>query len=308
MKGGATTSMAITTGASTHIELLLKTALQAEKLDFKEQHRIYEKASDLQPKYVVDFIVTSGNRSVLVECDGFSYHSSDSDVEHDIHRDNWLKQHGYGKVLHFTTFQLRHEMNTVILTIKQQLGIIRVSREKLKFRGKKIAKRYIINLENTDLHKVTLYYSYIQVKDKVWVVYKFRDNTLNRFSEERVKMFYNVPDKLGNELSIYVALRDLNRSVELLAYCSSEWLTAYFNRLVEAKQNSQVLLGKIDEILKNHNYLFKYINRYRDATYYEHPSDAQFIIHELHSRCRQLRYGKMKNQNYDSAIDFVSFC
>ncbi|MGM9601869.1 MAG: endonuclease domain-containing protein [Faecousia sp.] len=298
--------MAITVTSTTPIELLLKNALQKENLNFKEQYRIYEKGNSYHPKYVADFLVTFQGRSVIVECDGFSYHSSDFDVVQDIQRDNWLKQHGYGKVLHFTTFQLTYETNTVLLIIKQNLGIVNVPKSKLKFKGKKVRKSYITNIPNSDkLHNVTLYYSYTQVKDQVWIVYKFQDNTLNRFSEERIKSFYNVPDKIGNELSIYTALKDLRKSVNLLIYSSSDWLTAYLNQLVQAKSDPHNLLSQIDEILKTHNYLVKHINANRDTSYYEHPSQAQFIVHELHSRCLQMRHKFCGNQNDVNAIDFT---
>lgn len=298
--------MAITVTSTTPIELLLKNALQKENLNFKEQYRIYEKENSYHPKYVADFLVTFQGKSVIVECDGFSCHSSDFDVVRDLQRDNWLKQHGYGNVLHFTAFQLRHEINTVLLIIKQNLGIVNVPKSKLKFKGKKVRKSYITNNLNSDkLHNVTLYYSYTQVKDQVWIVYKFQDNTLNRFSEERIKSFYNVPDKLGNELSIYIALKDLKKSVNLLIYSSSDWLTAYLNQFVQAKQDSYSLLPQIDEVLKTHNYFAKHINTNRDTSYYEHPSQAQFIVHELHSRCLQMRHKFCGNQNDVNVIDFT---
>ena len=154
------------------------------------------------------------------------------------------------------------------------------------------------------MHRVTLYYAYIQVKDKVWVAYKFQDDTLERFSEERMKVFYNVPDKWGSALSIYVALCDLKRSVELLTYCSSEWLTTYLNGLLDSGQEAEVLLEKIQAELKKHNYLFKYINTRRDFTYYNRPAAERLIIHELQSRCRQLRYGKCMPPKQGEEIDF----
>ena len=122
-----------------------------------------------------------------------------------------------------------------------------------------------------------------------------------------MKIFYNVPDKLGNQLSIYIALKDLKKSVELTVYCPSSWLTAYLNKLVEAKDESPMLLEKMREELSRHNYLCKHVNIYRDVTYYERPTPERLIIHELQSRCRQLRYGKGKQPNHEAEIDFQQY-
>ena len=300
--------MAITFESTTPIELSLRSALQKENLTFKEQHRIYEKGNSYHPKYVVDFLIMFQEKSVVVECDGFSFHSSDVDVAHDLQRDAWLKQHGYGKVLHFTTFQLKYEISTVLLNIKQELGMINVPKSKLKFKGKRVRANCIRNNPSgSKLHSVVLYYSYTQVKDQLWVVYKFQDKTLNRFSEERIKSFYNVPDKAGNELSLYAALIDLKFSVDLLIYCPSDWLTSYLNQIVQARQDPYNLLLQISEKLKPHNYLAKYINTNRGAYYYERPTKARFIIHELSSRCLQIRHEFCGNRNDLHAIDFTSW-
>ena len=121
--------MGILLDSSTPIELLLKNALLKENLEFREQQRIYERGNDLQPKYVVDFVVVFRDVSVIVECDGQAYHSSDADVRRDTARDCWLKRRGHKAVLHFTTHQLRYEMRTVILTIKHHLGIINIPKK-----------------------------------------------------------------------------------------------------------------------------------------------------------------------------------
>jgi len=120
--------VAILMNSDSSIELLLKTALRKEKLEFKEQQRIYEKGNDLHPKYVADFVITSRNTSIIVECDGASYHSSDFDVQRDIERDRWLRSRGYKRVLHFSAYQLRYEMETVILNIKHELGLVNIPR------------------------------------------------------------------------------------------------------------------------------------------------------------------------------------
>jgi len=301
--------VAILTESSSSIELLLKSALQKENLNFLEQQRIYESPSDLHPKYVADFVVMHESTVIIVECDGASYHSSDFDVDRDIQRDRWLESRGYKKVLHFTAYQLQYEMKTVILNIKCNLGIVHASKKQLQFRGKSIQKKPIVNIKKSsvDLHKVSLFYNYIQLNDRVWLVYKFKDHTLNRFSEERIRVFYNVPEKLGHQLSILAALLDLKKSVELTVFCSSSWLTAYLNRLVESNDKNQFLLKKIRQELSNHNYLCTYINTHRDFHYYDAPSAERLIIHELYSRCRQLRHGKYTHESNIDAIDFQSF-
>ena len=300
--------MAILMESSSSIELLLKAALQQEGLEFREQQRIYDRLDDLSPKYVIDFVITFQKTSIAVECDGAEYHASDVDVQRDIERDQWLRKQGYKKVLHFTSFQLKYEMKTVMLNIKHSLGIINATKSQLRFRGRAIRKERICNDNNqaSNLHKVTLYYSYKQLGDRVWLAYKFEDTTLNKFSEERVKVFYNVPDKFGSQLAIYTALKDLKRSVDLTVYCSSSWLTAYLNKMVESKDTSQPLLEKTRDELSKHNYLCKYINTSRDFRYYEEPSKERLIIHELQSRCRQLRYGKGQSENYKK-VDFKQF-
>jgi len=296
--------VAIIMESSTQIENLLKDALKEEGFQFKEQYMIYEKSGDLYPKYVVDFLIKYRDKSVIVECDGSTYHSSDFDIVQGIRRDCWLEQQGYGKVLHFTTFQLRYEMETVILNIKHRLGIGNTPKAKLRFKKKKVNKNFVINKRDENLHKVTLYYSCIQVKDWVWVVYKYQDNTLGRFSEERVKIFYNVPEKQGNALAVYVALKDLKRCVELTVYCPSEWLTGRLNQIISVSQGSDILIAGIAEILKRHNYLFKYINMYRDVSYYENPSHERFVMQELRSRCRQIHHGKAECRQ-NNGIDFA---
>ena len=297
--------MAILMGSSTPIELLLKEALKKEGLEFKEQQRIYELPGDLQPKYIVDFVVVYQNKSVVVECDGFAYHTSDRDTDRDIRRDNWLKQNGYGTVMHFTAFQLQYEMKKVILNIKQGLGIVNLPKSKLKFEGKKRQTKQIKNVDEEGLHQVILYYSVKQVNDAVWVVYKYQDKTLNRFSEERIRAFKNVPEKVANELAIYTALKDLKKPVELFGYCQVEWLTAYLNRSFKAKKDSCGLLKKIDAILEHHNYKFQYINTYRSPDYYDRPTATRLIHKELQSRCNQVRHGKCKSFDYDGIVDFT---
>ena len=299
--------MAITSSSNSTIEILLKHALEKENIKFEEQYKVYENTSDLSPKYVIDFLVSFGEKSIAVECDGFSYHVSDFDVDNEIMRDRWLQQQGYGKVLHFTTYQLKYEMEKVLLNIKHYLGMETVPPEKLKFKGKKRRTAHIENVTGIALHEVLLYYSYTQVADKVWIAYKFKDNTLNKFSEERIKLFSNVPEKQGNALSLYIALSDLKKSTKLTVYCLSGWLTSYFNQLIPAKDKKDAfLLKKIDTILNNHNYIFRYLNTYREPEYYYDPSEERLIVYELHNRCLQLRNNCSSQYNHMICVDFNS--
>lgn len=286
--------MAILFESDSPIELLLKDALLKTGIDFQEQYRIYENPNALIPKYVVDFLARNGERCVVIECDGSSWHSSDFDARKSVQRDNWLNQHGYKTVLHFTSYQIKYEMEVVVSIIKHNLGIEFVPKKQRSFHGKRKRTTYINNIPNAVLHRVELHYACMQMFDKVWLVYKYQDLTLNRFSEERIQLIINVPRKMANELAVYISLRDLKRSVNLLVHCHSEWLTAYCNKIVKKKKEDGIL-DRIDNLLLQHNYLFSYLNMQRDISHYDTPSDAQFISSELSSRCKQIRYKYVEN-------------
>lgn len=172
--------------SDTKIELRLKEALFKEKIPFQEQYRIYQKG-DLTPKYVVDFYIEFNGNDLIVECDGFSYHTSDFDIKRDIRREEWLKQNGYENIIRFTSTQILNEVQVVIKRIKDKLGIEKYSKQQLKFNGKKTKKDYVFNVSAQNLHSVILYYYYLQIKDKMIVAYKFHDVTKNAFSDIRIK-------------------------------------------------------------------------------------------------------------------------
>ena len=114
--------------SDTKIELRLRDVLIKEKIPFQEQYRIYKKG-DLNPKYVVDFYIEFNQKDLIIECDGFSYHTSDFDIERDIKRERWLKENGYKNILRFTTNQIIYEIHIVIRRIKDKLGIKKYSKQ-----------------------------------------------------------------------------------------------------------------------------------------------------------------------------------
>lgn len=191
--------------SDTKIELRLIDALIKEKIPFQEQYRIYKKG-DLNPKYVVDFYIEFNQKDLIIECDGFSYHTSDFDVERDIKRERWLKENGYRNILRFTTNQIINEIHIVIRRIKYKLGIEKYSKQQLKFKGKQIRKDYVINVDEAKLHDVTLYYDYLQINEDVFVAYKFHDVTKNIFSDMRIKRIVKAPLKRGGDAALLLVL------------------------------------------------------------------------------------------------------
>lgn len=298
--------MAISLQSTSPNELLLRDALTEHGLSFEEQHPIYEGGKFSQPKYFVDFLISYGNKKLIVECDGYAYHTSDLDIDKNIERDNWIKNKTKIKIIHFTSHQLKNELSVVIAVIKNELGIEKIQKNKLKFRGRKKRTDYVLNVDNTNLHKVALYYDHIQFEDTVWITYKFEDVTLGKFSDIRMRAFYNVPDKYGRELALMVAMLDLKRSTEIICYCQSEWLVSYLNKEKPFKAKFGIL-SKIDDLLSNHNYLAKYINIKRNVTYYREPTPELMILTELHSKCKQIRYERLESFTKAVYEDFASF-
>ena len=290
--------------SETKIELRLKDALIKEKIRFQEQYRIYRKG-DLHPKYVVDFYIELNKQDLIIECDGFSYHTSDFDVERDLKKERWLKENGYKNILRFTTAQIINEMEVVIKRIKDKLGIVKYSKQQLKFKGKQIRKDYVINLDEKNLHNVILYYEYLQINDKVVVAYKFYDETKKIFSDIRIKRIFNVPLKQGGDVALLIALRALKRSVKLLVYCQTDFLVQYFNNFENENMSmKQKTLYVILQELKRHNYLFKYINCRRHVSYYDNVQDERLILQELKSKVRQYSYSNRVDIDAIHSIDY----
>src|SRR5690606_9160824 len=46
-------------------------------------------------RYRVDYLVTDGQNSVIIECDGFRYHSTDDQIENDVKRQLILERMGW---------------------------------------------------------------------------------------------------------------------------------------------------------------------------------------------------------------------
>lgn len=288
--------------SDTKIELRLRDALIKEKIPFQEQYRIHKKG-DLAPKYVVDFYIKFNQKDLIIECDGFSYHSSDFDVERDIKRERWLKENGYKNILRFTTNQIINEIYIVVRRIKDKLGIEKYSKQQLKFKGKQIRRDFIINVDEAKLHDVTLYYDYLQINEDVFVAYKFHDVTKNIFSDIRLKRIVKTPLKRGGNAALLLVLRALKSSVKLLVYCQTDFLVRYFNDF-ENFSIQQNELKIILQELKKHNYLFKYINCRRNASYYEMVQDERLILQELKSKVRQHGYSGRNDIGEIETVDF----
>jgi len=94
--------MSFLCNSSTAIELILKEALEKEQIEYKEQYLIYTGGKFSTAKYCADFYININNIKLLIECDGYTYHSGNIKVIKDYKRDLWLKQHNY-IVLHFST-------------------------------------------------------------------------------------------------------------------------------------------------------------------------------------------------------------
>lgn len=61
------------------------------------------------PLYRLDFAVFIGEHKIAIECDGFDYHKRLSQqVENDIIRDRWLREHGWIVKRYGGTFITRH--------------------------------------------------------------------------------------------------------------------------------------------------------------------------------------------------------
>jgi very-short-patch-repair endonuclease len=55
----------------------------------------YKIPSRTYPKYILDFAVYVGTHKIDVECDGFAYHSSPSQVASDVERTKYLESFGW---------------------------------------------------------------------------------------------------------------------------------------------------------------------------------------------------------------------
>lgn len=277
--------MAILFESSTHIEFLLKNALIKEGLDFQEQYRVYEGGIFSEVKYVADFLLINENVRLIVECDGFYYHSGIDKLKKQIVRDDWLQTRGY-IIVHFSTVELESNMYGVIQTIKYLLGL------------PSDTSRIIIKNDNTtnvkqkkqqnvpdDLFDVILFCYYRQIPSGICVVYKYKSISRNIWSEERKKVCENVPEDMLEITAIYLALLDIKRSVRLkICYNGYIYYDAY-DVSKKFRRYMKRLLGG-DAILKKNKISTSYVRIYEE--YFRNKTEAQKTIRELRSRCLQI--------------------
>lgn len=88
----------------TPIEECMYNALEKENFNFKPQAKI--------ERFLVDFLVTVGNKKIIVECDGRDYHNP----YHDRERDKELRKYGY-EILHFTGSEILYNVEQCIQKI-----------------------------------------------------------------------------------------------------------------------------------------------------------------------------------------------
>ncbi len=89
----------------TPIEERMLKALEAHKLSYQRQVRL--------GKFMIDFLVEVGNKKVIVECDGKTYHNPEKDRE----RDKFLAREGY-PILHFTGTEIYQDVDKCIEIIQ----------------------------------------------------------------------------------------------------------------------------------------------------------------------------------------------
>lgn len=284
--------MAILCESSTYIEILLKNALIKEGLQFEEQYRVYTGGKFSEVKYVGDFMLTNGTKRLIVECDGYNYHSSGIQIYNRLERDNWLKRKGYD-VIHFSTNQLRTNMPWVIYTIKSRLNI------PCSPPAKNTSRRQPPPPDNTS-YDVFLFCYYKQTPTALNVVYRYKYVTRNIWSEERKIICTNVPPNMLETTAIYLALLDLKRPVRIKIFFNGDIFNDDFN----VYRKFKVLLRNLNRgvlLLKTLKISLFYVRLYSD--FRDKTNESQKIMRNLRSRCFQLS----QNHNNDSAIKFYDY-
>ena len=104
-------------------------------------------------------------------------------------------------------------------------------------------------------------------------------------------------------MALLIALRALKSSTKLLVYSQTDFLVRYFNDY-ENLSIQQKGLEIILQELKKHNYLFKYINCRRNASYYDDVGDERLILQELKSKVRQHSYSTREDIGEIETIDY----
>lgn len=278
--------MGILFESDSYIEILLKNELLKENLSFKEQCRLYNGRKYGQVKYVADFIITNKDIQLVVECDGFHFHAGAKNLLKQQKRDEWLKEQGY-KVLHFSTRHIQTKMDSVIQTIKKELGlpfdktkIIKQSNnlEKLNKKKKKTDK-----IDN--FYDVLLFCFYKQTPLGVCVVYKYKSILHNKWSEERIKFCKSVPPDMVETTAIYMALIDLKKPVKIKVYYSG--VVYHDNYDLSSKFEDNIKnLKKGNEILSTNEIKISRVGFYGD--YRLSRKLTQRTLRELKSRCMQV--------------------
>jgi len=264
--------MSFLCNSSTAIELILKEALEKEQIEYKEQYLIYTGGKFSTAKYCADFYININNIKLLIECDGYTYHSGNIKVIKDYKRDLWLKQHNY-IVLHFSTNEIKYELKYVIDTIK---FILKLSNKKPT---KKINKEKIDDFKHyKDFYDVTLYLCYYYTYNKLFVTYKFKENYKDIYSEERQKIILNTPEHMVESTAISIALNDIKRKVSIeIKYCGK-----IFNKRNNIRR--QLLLFKKTKEKYNRTYL-KYMNIIYYSTKELNFNKQYLIIANLRRHC-----------------------
>lgn len=194
--------MGILFESDTIIEILLKNELDKNGILYEEQYFIMSGGKFSSVKYVADFFIELNGVRLIIECDGFTFHSGKQRYQQK--RDSWLEEQGY-VILHFSTNEIKYKMNYVINLIKYQLKIIDIKPTKFKKR------KYEVNKE----FDVILYCYYYKNINGINIAYMYKDIQKNVFSEIRSCVCVNSPQKLVEATAIRVAIEDLKRSVNI---------------------------------------------------------------------------------------------
>ena len=280
--------MGILFESSTPIELLLREALKKENLPFYEQYRIGTGGRFSTVKYVADFMIEYENVRLIIECDGYTYHSKVNQKRKLIERDAWLFKHGY-KVLHFSTKEIRHKMPFVINVIKYKLGLIeRISIDKQNTRST------YYTWTNKVEYTVNLVCYYSQLPQGVCIAYVYEDKEKGVFSEIRQKRGLDIAADMAEAVSLYLALVDLKKNVNVHVFYAGEVFNNHFdvNKKIRSKFK---LLEKGEELLRNHNFQFTHINLYArySKTGQEQLELMRNLKKECLNTCKQILNGKV---------------
>ena len=291
--------MAILFESSTHIEFLLKEALTNAKIAFLEQYRVYEGGSFSEVKYVADFLLTNGAVKLIVECDGVNYHIGKEKMRRQKERDLWLKLKGY-TVLHFSTQELKSNMDCVIETIKYHLNYPCDTSKGISHENKLniVSNNYATKSDKS--YDVILFCYYNQIPDGICVVYKYKSMSYETYSDERKKICKNVPEDMLETTAVYLALLDLKKSVCLKIYYGGTVYKDHFD-FAKTFRRKITVLSDGRKILQTHKMSTSHVNFSGDYRF--DTSENQKIMNELRSRCLQIS----NNENKRACINHFEY-